>query len=464
MRKWVFLAALSSPALFLLAALVTGLRNPSIFEAPILLRSAPLPAVLFGLSLVAGLVASLWSARARENLPGLLLFLLFSSGYFLLASIFNKQDLNTNNIYFAADSGSWYWRMAAPFGWDIATRAVHPFAHAIFRPLTVALAILTGGDRFYANLLLLSLAGGGCVWLAYQILRQFEAQPVYAMLFSSLLGLSTSHLVFASVVESYIFSAFCLLLFIWFLTRKAPLAWLVATGVVTLGITVTNLVQQAITMLIEERNLRRVAALAALVITIGAAANFVSHAYYPSTNYFFIPKNLMTEKKYAQTIDARRIGLMTENLLVYNVVAPQPYFRTRGEAGPRFNFLPGTIAAYPWFGWPAFGLWLAAVSLAIVRFAKDVRRPLPASRLSLALLACLAFNFVLHLNYGVEPFLYSADWTYALVLFVAINLSEMMQSRWFPPALLALSLAALVNQMWFVYLIARIVQPFLASP
>ncbi|GAB4504959.1 MAG: hypothetical protein Fur0043_19540 [Anaerolineales bacterium] len=81
----------------------------------------------------------------------------------------------------------------------------------------------------------------------------------------------------------------------------------------------------------------------------------------------------------------------------------------------------------------------------------------------MALLACLAFNFVLHLNYGVEPFLYSADWTYALALFAAVNLGAMATSRWFPGALLALVMTIFVNQMWFVYLLAGVVRPFLAG-
>ncbi len=72
-------------------------------------------------------------------------------------------------------------------------------------------------------------------------------------------------------------------------------------------------------------------------------------------------------------------------------------------------------------------------------------------------------NFVVHLNYGVEPFLYSADWTYALALFVALNLSEMAKRRWFSPALLALVALLFVNQMWFIYVLIGVVRPFLAG-
>lgn len=169
MQKWISAAAWLPAALFPLAALVTGLRNAAIFDAPALVSAAPLPTILAALGLSAALVAARRLARLHENLPALMLLLSFSTGYFLLASLFNKQELNTNNTYFAADSSSWYWRMAAPFGWEIGTRAVHPLAHVIFRPMTAALSLLTGGNRFHANLLLLSLAGGGCVCLTFCI-------------------------------------------------------------------------------------------------------------------------------------------------------------------------------------------------------------------------------------------------------------------------------------------------------
>jgi hypothetical protein len=92
------------------------------------------------------------STLLRENFHGLILFFLFTLGYFLMASILNKPDINTNNIYFAADSGSWYQRMAAVDGWDMSTRAVHPL-HLIFRPLCIR--PYSRRRRFYANIILL---------------------------------------------------------------------------------------------------------------------------------------------------------------------------------------------------------------------------------------------------------------------------------------------------------------------
>ncbi len=136
------------------------------------------------------------------------------------------------------------------------------------------------------------------------------------------------------------------MLFLWLLARKAPLPWLAITSVVTLGITLTNFVQQALTDLMTRHNLRRTLALTAIVILSAAIANILAHAYHP----------------------------------------------TRGRTIPLFRRL-----------------------------------------------------------------------TYALVLFVAINLSRLQPQNGLSGALLALTMTIFLNQMWFVYLLAGVVRPFLAG-
>src|SRR5688572_25266042 len=106
MQKWISRAAFLPSILFPCAALVIGLRNAAVFAAPRLLIDAPLPAIVFLIAFSAVLFFRNRSSRFLENFPGLFLFFFFAAGYFLLASIFNKPELNTNNIYFAADTWS----------------------------------------------------------------------------------------------------------------------------------------------------------------------------------------------------------------------------------------------------------------------------------------------------------------------------------------------------------------------
>ena len=377
-----------------------------------------------------------------------------------MASILNKPSINTNNIYFAADSGSWVQRMAGADGWSTGIRGVHPLSHLLFRPLVAFLSILTNGDHFYANLILLATAGGGCIFLMWKIVQWMTENHVYAILCASLLGLSASHLIFASVIETYIFSTFFLLLFIWLLLTNKPSYLLVITSTATLGITITNVVQQGLTFLLTQRNLKRSITIFSLVLAISICLNVITRVIYPVTDYFFVPQNLMGEQRFSQGIDVKRIGLVAEDLFVYNIAAPQPYFSIRNEM-PRFNFLSGTIQNYNWFGWPAVILWASTLILALVHLLSR-NYPAKYNGLLISMFACLIFNFILHIGYGFEPFLYTPNWTYALILIIAIILQNAAKRTWFPILWLFFVMSIFLNNLWLLYLVARRASEYLA--
>jgi hypothetical protein len=440
-------------ALFPLAALVIGLRNPIIFQAPSLFSNSPFLVILFLIIIGALLFLSRRSSLLRENISGLVLFFLFTTGYFLLATIFNKPDINTNNIYFAADSWSWLQRIAFEDGWTMTTRAVHPLTPLIFRPLTSLLALFAGGDRYQAGLAFLALTGGGCVFVTWKIVRLVSEDSNHAVLVASLLGLSASHLIFASVIESYIFSALFLLLFVWLLLADKSVYLVIATGVLTLGVTVTNFAQQALTALFLRKDLKRLIIIFSCIVLVSVGLNIISHAIYP-VPYFFLPQNLFEEQSYLRELSLKRTGLMVEDLLIYNIAAPQPNVSMRREM-PRFNFLQGAFKDYAWFGLPALILWIGILALGFFYFIKNIRSDSNDKFLALSMLICLIFNLLLHIRYGVEPFLYSADWTYALILFVAVSLNGLVGRAWFKGLTFLLVISVFINNMGFLYIIAR---------
>lgn len=446
--------------MFPLAALFTGLRNPAIFDAPALVVKSPLPLVLLVILSGLGIVLAYRSGNTAGSVPGLVISLSFVIGYFLLASLFNKAEINTNNVFFAADNSSWYQRMAAREGWEVGTRAVHPLAQMLFRPLTAGLSLITAGDRLHANLILIALAGGACVFLMWRILFSLSGNGTHALLFASLFGLAGSQLIFSSVIETYIFSALSLLVFVWLSLGGKPIQSAVLAGIVTLGITITNVIQEVLIHLLLHRNLKRTALIFSLVFLLGAGLNVLSHAVSPAMGYFFVPGNLMEEGRFSRQVDLDRAGLMIENLLIYNVTPPQPYTGMRNGM-PRFNFLNGTIREYAWFGWPACILWVLTLILAVLQFIRNIRLRTVGGVLSISMLACMAFNFLLHLGYGAEPFLYSADWTYALLLFTAVNLQDLVHKPWGRAALTALVTAVFINNLWFIYLISARIRDFL---
>lgn len=460
MHKWISVSAFISSLGFPAAVLLIGLRNPSVFQVSSFFNVLLFLAIILILITITIFFLQEKSKLLQDNIHGLVLLFSFTISYFLLGNIFNKPNINTNNIYFEADSWSWLRRMAFEDGWSMGVRAIHPFSHIIFRPLVLILTPITGGNLFQANILLLALAGGACVFLMWKIVKQTSGDEIHATLFAYLLGFSASHLIFASVIESYIFSALCLLLFVWLLLKNKSLHLLAVTSTLTFGITITNIIQQGLMELIVRKNFKRTAVLFSVVILAGVAMNLFSKFIYPSTEYVFLPNNFSGEQKFQEEIDLNRAGLMAENLLIYNIAAPQPYTSFRNEL-PRFNFLNGTIMEYAWFGRPALLLWFAMLGLAFFYFFKKIRSNTVSGYWAIAMLVCLIFNFVLHISYGSELFLYSADWTYALILFTAINLTDFSRRKWFRFMLVALVLSVLINNLWFLYFIARKTGEFL---
>jgi hypothetical protein len=208
-----------------------------------------------------------------------------------------------------------------------------------------------------------------------------------------------------------------------------------------------------LTSLFVQRNLIRLLITFTFALLFGVCLNFISRSIYPVTDYFFIPQNLTGEQRFSQEVDIKRIGLVTEDIFIYNIAAPQPSLSIRNDI-PRFNFLPGTIQNYSWFGWPAVILWIATLILALIYFLTH-NYPAKYNGLLIALLACLIFNFMLHVGYGFEPFLYTSNWTYAIVLMITVILQNAAKRTWFIFMLLFLVMSILLNNMWFLYLVAR---------
>jgi len=81
----------------------------------------------------------------------------------------------------------------------------------------------------------------------------------------------------------------------------------------------------------------------------------------------------------------------------------------------------------------------------------------------LGLLATLGFNFLMHLFYGTELFLYTPYWMYAFVFFIALALSELADNKWTQTFLLIFVLVLMVNNFWFIFTILRGLAPFYAT-
>jgi hypothetical protein len=323
--------------------------------------------------------------------------------------------------------------------------------------------------------LLNTLAGAFCVFLAWAFIKNQFRNRVYAFLIAALLGLSTSHLFFSSVIETYIFSAAALISFFLLLqTRKDSIASQIVLSVITFGITLTNFVQNFIGFFISRPRLKDIIRFSGLVLSVGMLLSLLHAAWYPSARLFFLPSDTGEEVNFTISVfkdpSWRAIGrvmLLIRTILLYTVIAPEPYvFRTDvGGTFPRFNFFKiapeeFSLSSYHGLDNVLVFVWAAMLLVAGMVFLWKLMRSRKAD-LSLAFVLCLLFNFVLHLNYGYEPFLYSPDWAYALIFFVAFGLAPFAKSRWFQGGLLAFLLLLAYNQWQFIDFIFKTIAPFI---
>ena len=107
-------------------------------------------------------------------------------------------------------------------------------------------------------------------------------------------------------------------------------------------------------------------------------------------------------------------------------------------------------------------MWLALLAGAFLFFMKGLHSSAHIP-IMLGLLGSLAFNFILHMNYGTELFLYTLYWTYLLVFFIALAFAELAGKTWFEAILTVFVLAVMANNIWFIFSVLRGLAPFFAA-
>lgn len=411
----------------------------------------------------------------EENLPGLLAAALVFPGYFILAHGFNPpvDGLSLNNTFFASDTYFWQVRFGAEQGYPIG-RAVHPLALLILRAASWTLAFLHGGDWRMGALLLVAITASACVFLAWTFVYQTTRKASYALLFSGMLALSTAHLVFGSVTETYIFSAFGLLLFFVFLLSKTrPVKQFLLPGLLTLGITITNAAQSVLAFLIVRRDGREWMRFVSLLLAVGIALTVLTALLYPGhIGLFFVPSDLLFETKHASRLEAgaglpERFVLVSKNVFLYDVAAVPPTVTRVDKEDrppfPKFNFFhpPFGLKEYSYSRWglPTLALWMILLLAAVARFFWRGKKS-PHFAFQIAFVAVLLLNLFMHLFYGYEPFLYTPNWTYALLFFIALSLDHLSKQTWLEWGLLAFLLLLLANNGLFLRLVAGNLSPY----
>jgi hypothetical protein len=341
----------------------------------------------------------------------------------------------------------------------------HPLLVLLLNPVGVALKeLLRGFDVEQAGrlvaLLLCALAGGASVVAFFRLLAKNGLDPTTAAAWSALFGLSSSHAVFAVFPESWSFSTLGLLLL--FGADGRPLVRL-AAGVFAFGMAVTNVVAVAVAPPPggdEERrfSLRARAVFVLLVLAVAAVLSLVQTSVYAGTAPFWRVGGLDRDDRLSFVWPSHpsdlvaRVAELVPYFLEWNLAAPGTVTHVDG-ARTAVDFPPGGASPRP-AGLVHAVLWGALVVLATVRSARtgSWRRPVVAA-VGLWTLALVA----LHLVFGTSLFLYSGQWTFAVLALVALGIgpSEGTERRALQAALVALALLQIATNSALFLEIAR---------
>lgn len=381
----------------------------------------------------------------QMHLDGIFLAAMFFFIYFVFAQTINFPEHNTLDLNFDIDNLQWIARLTALPTDDMPLiRAVHPAVMLFLRPLVWLISIPLNGDRLQAALMLNALAGSACVFLTWIIVKKFS-NGTYALIVASLLGGSASHLLLSSVIETYIFSALALLAFVLLLqTDRTSLNWTIPMGILIFGITITNLAQACILYFLKLPRIKLLVIFISAVVAATLLLNVVQVGLFPSAQSLYTPENLTVEKHYVVNLSDTfwrlqgRINLISRAVLLYGIVAPQPFILTQelGTEIPNFRTFKITVGRVNVAGYKGMGdfvikVWVVLLAIAIILAVKNFLKSPRQEMLSIGLILCLGFNFLLHTLYGDDPMLYSPDWVYALILFVAFSFRNWANSQWF---------------------------------
>jgi hypothetical protein len=429
----------------------------------------------------------------REHAPGIILAILFFAAYTYFGLQLNFADSDTTDNFLDADNFPWMQRIADPNGYQLEMRGPHPFAFFIIRPFGWLFNLFTSDPRLSA-ILLNTFVGALCVFMAWVFIKRQSQNSIYALLIAALLGLSTSHFFFGSVIESYIFSAAALIGFVLAIQKsEGTLFAPVTMSVITFGITLTNFVQSFIGFAVTQTQkvshhdehqsggtqktfrafFMQVFKFTALALSLGIVISVIHAAWYPSSRLFFQLSDAKIEEDFSLTFfsdpqwkSVGRVILLIRTILLYTVIAPKPFVfgAEVGASLSYFNFFKITPELYSYSSYNGLGnilvfTWAALLLLSGIFFLWNLIRTRKVD-LCLAFVLSLLFNFILHLSYGFEPFLYSPDWAYALIFFVGLSLAPLAKNRFFQGALLVFLILLAYNQVQFFQFILDTIAPF----
>lgn len=260
------------------------------------------------------------------------------------------------------------------------------------------------------------------LWMAsfYVLLRLLSLKRVDAILFVVLAGVSSSSLFWFSVPETFSFGSLAILSALIVAAvaqyRNVAESWFVATGVVTLGTTLTNWMAGLIVAFInlDWWKAVRVTVVTLLIVTL---LWLLEKELFPSAEFFIGNSG---ETSYMFREEAGGLWRKLVAFFSFSMVMPDIELVVRTPNSPEWKIfsiqhalpwsgsLLGGVAVLSWFVLLCTGLWNLFIGSLSVRM-----------RLSIGLI--LLGQLSLHLVYGEETFLYALHYLPLLVVVAALG-------------------------------------------
>jgi hypothetical protein len=276
------------------------------------------------------------------------------------------------------------------------------------------------------------------------------------------------------MLETYIYSALALILFVLVIrAENISLTQTVSVGVLVFGITITNFIQTCILYLLADLRVKTIFKYVFVSLLATILLNIIQVWIYPHTKSVLVPSNFLVEQHYQFSLTRAswqvtgHIILIIRAILLYGIVAPTPFVLTKelGVIVPHvrtFEILSGEfhVAGYTKLADIAVKFWILIIVIAAVLFLLELFKTPKEMLFPISLLACLGFNLVLHIAYGDDPLLYSADWVYALVLFVTFAFRRWAHQKWLHLVIIVFLALMISANLQLIHRIMDISLPF----
>lgn len=130
----------------------------------------------------------------------------------------NSGEINNHSLFFEADNGRVFQDLTIITGYDHYRIKVHPIMLSLLVPITSFIKAFVG-DWAMSIIIFQSLIGASVNILLYKILLKLNIKEHLATILMLILGFSFSMIIFSTIPETFIFSTFFLVLFLYYIVH-----------------------------------------------------------------------------------------------------------------------------------------------------------------------------------------------------------------------------------------------------